>query len=87
MSGFPRGRKALMVWLMAGLLSGWPALAQDAREQPAPDSETRSGSPTTGDGGREQSGGEQQPSAPPDADFTPSEEISEDLSVPFPVDI
>jgi hypothetical protein len=69
-----------LILILCGLASAPPGAAQESAEQPAP--ETAPGAP--------ESAAAEEPEAatpPPPDRFTPSEEISLDLPVSFPVDI
>ena len=77
-------------WLAIGLLIPVLSFAQEPDRAPGDSGEPPAAEATDGDG-QAQGGRESGQTAPrrggPAEDFAPSEEISEDLSVPFPVDI
>ncbi len=86
MNPYPESRWSWVALVCMTLLSGLPAAAQEGQEQPPPEAEAeKAASSEPQDAPRDRGEGDE--TAPPEADFTPSETISEDLSVPFPVDI
>ncbi len=75
----------ILLWVMAGLIWGLPALAQDSQETSAEGTAAQTVETRSED---DDAAAEPEPARRSRLDeFIPTEEISEDSSVSFPVDI